>query len=178
MAFNDQFKFEIRQYFTPAVRYDGVACGSRGHSVPYFGTDEDRTEKGKHYGYQKDGKQFAARDVVFDGDTLTMDLAPAYGEAFVSRVLRTFTLGERGFTLRDEFDVEADVPVTERFVFPAPFALEDGKAVGDGVVLTFDPTLYEASASEGDFKPEETVYFLDLRLKAGVRVADVTVSVE
>ncbi len=165
-----------RQYFS-GPRYTYVACGSHGHSVPYFGTDADRAEKGFFYGYQKDGKQFCARDVVFEGDTLTMDIAPAYGEDSVRRVLRTFTFGEDGFTLRDEFDVEAGVPITERLVSLAPFAVEEGKAVTDTVTLTFDPELYEASASVGDFRPECPVYFLDLRLKEGVRVCAVTVTV-
>ena len=166
-----------RQYFTSFVRYDGVACGSRGHSVPYFGTDADRAEKGKHYGYQKDGKQFCARDVVFDGDTLAMDIGGAYGEPAVHRVLRTFTLRDDGFTLRDAFDVEEGVPVTERFVFIKPFAIEAGKAIADGAVLTFDPSLCEATVATGDFRPNQPVYFLDLRLKAGVRTFEVNVRV-
>ena len=166
-----------RQYFTPAVRYDGVACGSRGHSVPFFGTDADRTEKGKHYGYQKDGKQFCARDVVFTGDTFTMDIGPAYGEAFVRRVMRTFTFGENSFTLRDEFDVDAGIPVTERLVSLTPFTLGEGMAITDLATLTFDPALYDVSTSEGDFRPDCPVYFLDLTLKAGGTVCEVEVKV-
>ncbi|MBR5124005.1 MAG: heparinase II/III family protein [Clostridia bacterium] len=166
-----------RQYFTPAVRYDGVACGSRGHSVPFFGTDADRTEKGKHYGYQKDGKQFCARDVVFAWDTFTMDIGPAYGEVFVRRVMRTFTFGENGFTLRDEFDVDADVPVTERLVSLTPFTVGAGVATTDQATLTFDSDLYDVSTSEGDFRPDCPVYFLDLTLKAGVTVCEVEVKV-
>ena len=169
-----------RQYFTPAVRYDGVACGSRGHSVPFFGTDEDRADsagRGKHYGYQKDGKQFAARDVAFTGDTFTMDIGPAYGEAFVRKVLRTFTFGEGGFTLRDEFDVDAGIPVTDRLVSLTPFTVEEGKAVTDLATLTFDPALYDVSTSVGDFRPDTPVYFLDLKLKAGVTVCEVDITV-
>ena len=166
-----------RQYFTPAVRYDGVACGSRGHSVPFFGTEEDRTEKGKHYGYQKDGKQFAARDVAFTGETFTMDIGPAYGEEFVRKVLRTFTFGESGFTLRDEFDVDAGIPITDRFVALTPFTIGEGTATADLATLTFDPAKYEVSTSVGDFRPECPVYFLDLKLKEGVTVCEVEVTV-
>lgn len=165
-----------RQYFTPAVRYDGVACGSRGHSVPFFGTDEDRAEKGKHYGYQKDGKQFAARDVAFTGDTFTMDIGPAYGESFVRRVTRTFVFGEEGFTLRDEFDVDAGIPVTDRLVSLTPFVLGEGTASADGVTVAFDPTACEADTSEGDFRPDTPVYFLDLRLNPGVTAIEITVT--
>ena len=166
-----------RQYFTPAVRYDSIACGSHGHSVPFFGTDADRAERGKHYGYQKDGKQFRATDAVFTGETFTMDIGPAYGEAFVRKVLRTFTFGEDGFTLRDEFDVDAGIPITERLVSLSPFTVEEGKAVTDQATLTFDPTLYEVSASVGDFRPDCPVYFLDLKLREGVTVCEVGVTV-
>ena len=166
-----------RQYFTPAVRYDGVACGSRGHSVPFFGTDADRAERGKHYGYQKDGKQFRAADVAFTDDTFTMDIAPAYGEPAVHRVARTFTFGESGFTLRDEFDVDAGVPITDRLVSLFPFAVGEGVATTDLATLTFDPALYEVSTSEGDFRPDCPVYFLDLKLKEGVTVCEVSVKV-
>ena len=166
-----------RQYFTPAVRYDGVACGSRGHSVPFFGTDADRAERGKHYGYQKDGKQFRAADVAFTGDTFTLDLAPAYGEPTVHRVTRTFSFGENGFTLRDEFDVDAGVPITDRLVSLFPFTVGDGVAVTDLATLTFDPALYEVSTSVGDFRPDTPVYFLDFRLKEGVTACEVCVKV-
>ena len=162
-----------RQYFS-GPRYTFAACGSHGHSVPYFGTDEDRAEKGFFYGYQKDGKQFRAADVIFEGNTLTMDIAPAYGEAAVRRVLRRFTLEERGFTLRDEFDVEEGVAVTERLVSLTPYTVGEGYAVTDGVTLAFDPGLCEAETGALAFRPGEPVYFLDLHLKPGVGVMTVT----
>ena len=165
-----------RQYFS-GPRYTFVSCGSHGHSVPYFGTDEDRAERGFFYGYQKDGKQFAARDVVFEGNTLTMDIAPAYGEPAVRRVMRTFVLEDNGLTLRDEFDVEGGLPITERLVSPAPYTLGEGIAVTDGVTLVFDPTLCDVSVAVGDFRPGEDVYFLDLRLKEGVTSLEIAVRV-
>lgn len=165
-----------RQYFS-GPRYTFVSCGSHGHSVPYFGTDEDRAERGFFYGYQKDGKQFAARDVVFEGNTLTMDIAPAYGEPAVRRVMRTFVLEDKGLTLRDEFDVEGGLPITERLVSLAPYTLGEGIAVTDGVTLVFDPTLCDVSVAVGDFRPGEDVYFLDLRLKEGVTSLEIAVRV-
>lgn len=165
-----------RQYFS-GPRYTYVSCGSHGHSVPYFGTDEDRAEKGFFYGYQKDGKQFRARDVVFEGDTFTLDIAPAYGEEFVRRVTRTFTFTEKGFTLRDEFDVDGGIPITERLVSLTPFEIGEGMATTDLATLVYDPELYEVSASVGDFRPDTPVYFLDLRLREGVTAFSVTVTV-
>ena len=165
-----------RQYFS-GPRYTFVSCGSHGHSVPYFGTDADRAEKGFFYGYQKDGKQFRAVDVSFEGDTFTLDIAPAYGEAFVRRVTRIFTFGENGFTLRDEFDVDSGIPITERLVSLTPFEVGEGCAVTDLATLTYDPALYEVSTSVGDFRPETPVYFLDLRLREGVTAFEVTVTV-
>lgn len=165
-----------RQYFS-GPRYTFVSCGSHGHSVPYFGTDEDRAERGFFYGYQKDGKQFAARDVVFEGNTLTMDIAPAYGEPAVRRVMRTFVLEDNGLTLRDEFDVEGGLPITERLVSLAPYTLGEGIAVTDGVTLVFDPMLCDVFVAVGDFRPGEDVYFLDLRLKEGVTSLEIAVRV-
>ena len=165
-----------RQYFS-GPRYTFVSCGSHGHSVPYFGTDEDRAERGFFYGYQKDGKQFAARDVAWDGNRLTMDIAPAYGEPAVRRVMRTFVLEDNGLTLRDEFDVEGGLPITERLVSLAPYTLGEGIAVTDGVTLVFDPALCDVSVAVGDFRPGEDVYFLDLRLKEGVTSLEIAVRV-
>lgn len=165
-----------RQYFS-GPRYTFVSCGSQGHSVPYFGTDEDRAEKGFFYGYQKDGKQFRARDVAFEGDTFTLDIGPAYGEAFVRRVTRTFILGEHGFTLRDEFDVDGGIPITERLVSLTPFEIGEGMATTDLATLVYDPELYEVSTSVGDFRPDTPVYFLDLKLREGVTAFSVTVTV-
>lgn len=166
-----------RQYFRDP-RYTFVACGSHGHSVPYFGTDADRSERGFFYGYQKDGKQFCAKDVSFDGKTLSMDIAPAYGEPAVRRVSRRFILGEQGFTLRDEFDVAEDLPITERLVSLSPYRLEAGRAITDTAVLTFDPETCEASTAVGDFRPDCPVYFLDLRLRKGITAFEIRVTVE
>lgn len=165
-----------RQYFS-GPRYTYVSCGSHGHSVPYFGTDADRAEKGFFYGYQKDGKQFCAVDAVFEGDTFTLDIAPAYGEEFVRRVTRTFTLTENGFTLRDEFDVDGGIPITERLVSLTPFEIGKGMATTDLATLVYDPELYEVSTSVGDFRPDTPVYFLDLKLREGVTAFSVTVTV-
>ena len=165
-----------RQYFS-GPRYTYVSCGSHGHSVPYFGTDADRAERGFFYGYQKDGKQFRAVDVSFEGDTFTLDIAPAYGEELVRRVTRIFTFGENGFTLRDEFDVDGGIPITERLVSLTPFEIGEGMATTDLATLVYDPELYEVSTSVGDFRPDTPVYFLDLKLREGVTAFSVTVTV-
>ena len=165
-----------RQYFS-GPRYTFVSCGSHGHSVPYFGTDADRAEKGFFYGYQKDGKQFRAVNAVFEGDTFTLDIAPAYGEEFVRRVTRTFTFAEKGFTLRDEFDVDGGIPITERLVSLTPFEIGEGTATTDLATLVYDPALYDVTVSVGDFRPGTPVYFLDLRLREGATAFSVTVTV-
>ena len=157
-----------RQYFS-GPRYTFVACGSHGHSVPFFGTDADREEQGVFYGYQKDGKQFCAKDVNFDGNRLVMDIAPAYGEAAVHRVIRSFTLGDQGIMLQDEFDVDEGIAITERLVSMSPFTVSEGCAVTDLATLSFDPVLCDATTSVGDFRPNCPIYFLDLQLKADVK---------
>ena len=166
-----------RQYFS-SPRYTFVACGSHGHSVPYFGSDQDRAEHGFFYGYQKDGKQFCAQDVTFDGTTLTMDIAPAYGEPFVHEVIRTFTLEERGLILTDTFQVDAGVPIAERLVSLTPYTIGEGVAVTDVATVTFDPTLYQVTTTIGDFRPDCPVYFLDFHLKDGVSRFEVEITLE
>lgn len=158
-----------RQYFDTRVRYDDIACGSHGHSVPFFGTNEDREAYGKHYGYQKDGKQYRAVDVTFEDDsTLTMDIAPAYGEPFVRHAIRRMKLMEGGMMLRDTFDVDADIPITERLVSLYPYVVEEGRATTDQATLIFDSQKYDVSTSVGDFRPECPVYFIDFKLKEGI----------
>lgn len=166
-----------RQYFS-STRYTFVACGSHGHSVPYFGTDEDRAEKGFFFGYQKDGRQYNAKDVSFKDDMFSMDIAAAYGEPAVHRVTRTFILEEHGFTLRDEFDVDHDLPITERLVSLSPYIVGEGFATTDLATLTFDPACCSISTSVGDFRPECPVYFLDLRLKNGKKLFEMNVTVK
>lgn len=161
-----------RQYFS-SPRYTYVSCGSHGHSVPYFGTDEDRAARGFFYGYQKDGGRYAARDVSFEGDVFSMDIAPAYGEEDVRRVTRRFVFGADGVALRDEFDVAEGLPITERFVSLYPYEIAEGRVSTECVSLLFDPAVCEISTSVGDFRPEEPVYFLDLRLKAGVSAFEI-----
>ena len=90
---------------------------------------------------------------------------------------RIFTFGEHGFTLRDEFDVDGGIPITERLVSLTPFEVGEGCAVTDLATLTYDPARYEVSTSVGDFRPETPVYFLDLRLREGVTAFEVTVTV-
>ena len=158
-----------RQYFTSAVRYDGVACGSFGHSVPYFGTSADREAYGKHYGYQKDGKQYRAEDVKFEDGRMTMDIAGAYGEAFVHHVWREFTLTDDAVILYDKFDVDAGIPITERMVSFTPYQCEAGQVTTEGITIRFDAERCDVACSVGDFKPDVPVYFLDLRLHEGVR---------
>ena len=53
----------------------------------------------------------------------------------------------------------------------------EGSAVTDGVTLVFDPTLCDVSVTVGDFRPNEDVYFLDLRLKEGVTSLEIAVRV-
>jgi hypothetical protein len=92
-------------------------------------------------------------------------------------VTRTFTFGEQGFTLRDEFDVDGGIPVTERLVSLTPFEIGEGVAATDLATLVYDPDLYEVTTSVGDFRPETPVYFLDLKLKEGVTAFEVKVTV-
>jgi hypothetical protein len=71
-----------RGTFDKAVRYQRIMYGSQGHSVPVINGQ-----------YQEAGPDHAARDVVCEGDVLSMDLAPCYpAAAGATCVLRRLAL--------------------------------------------------------------------------------------
>ena len=95
-----------RQTFDPAYRYDLPNYGSHGHSVPEV--------NGFH---QTFGKDHAARDVVCDGDRLTMNLAPCYpAGAGVKRLDRTIALDRSGGAIHLDDVAEFDAQGTMRSV--------------------------------------------------------------
>lgn len=156
-----------RQYFSNE-RYTQISCGSHGHSVPYFGTEEDREEKGFFYGYQKTGRNCCADNCDYSGNTFSMDIGKAYMMPEVRHVYRTFTICDDGFSLNDSFDTDASLTITERFVFLSPPRICDGIAECDSLSVIYDKDKYDVSIKEGNFRPDCLVYFLDLRLKRGI----------
>ena len=98
-----------KQYFSKE-RYDIFCNSSASHSVPIVNGE-----------YQKPGKMYAARDVSFSENGLSLDLAGAYGIESLSALRRSIVFDKESgvTTVSDSFRFdERPVSVTERFVAP------------------------------------------------------------
>ena len=120
-----------------AQRYEIWSMRSFFHNVPL-----------SHGSDQKNGRQYAARDVSFTDDgrilTFSLDISPAYPSA--SPILRFFTFDRERARLTLEDRGEA---LEEHFLLPDAPALSRGEAaLSHGVVLHFDPDVLSASVQE------------------------------
>lgn len=121
-------------------RYELWNCRSLYHSVPIIGGQE-----------QGAGARFAARDAFATPDGMALDMAGAYPpEANVRRCVRRFSLSERAFTVRDEIDADAAVPVTwvfmlrhEPLLFPGGCRLR-----GQSLTLRWESNVPLSAAAE------------------------------
>ena len=76
------------------------------HNLPMIGEDE-----------QQPGREYAARDVRFLPDGLSLDMAGAYGQdAGLLRLQRKVRLNENGLTVQDSVQLEEKKPVTWVFM--------------------------------------------------------------
>ena len=141
-----------RQYFDNELRYDHVETSSRGHSVPIIG--------GK---LQKFGEQYAAKELAFERGVLSMDIAGAYGDESIRKVLRTLACAETTVTLSDTFD--CDGAVVERIAsFEEPKLCGNTVRIGEGK-LTFDPSQASVSiSSEPNTMNGKPIWFTDFAL--------------
>ena len=115
-----------REYFSDD-RYNVFCCSSLGHSVPIInGTP------------QKAGAEYKATDFHTVGNTVSSDIAGAYGIASLKKCVRTLTLAETAVMLTDTFTVTAPLKITERFIARLDaHRVPNGIAVG-GALLTAD----------------------------------------
>ena len=112
-------------------RYTLENTRSMNHNVPMIGDVE-----------QKDGIEFAARDVEVGENGVQMELAGAYPEeAGAKSIRRSFRVGEDGVTLKDCIELENAKEVTWVFLLRQPPQLEKGKVTFGPLVLHHDETL-------------------------------------
>ncbi len=141
-----------KQYFRANTRYDFIECSSLGHSVPYFGDI-----------IQKTGKEFSASDTVCRTGYFAADIAGAYGDERVKRILREFCLTDTELTMTDTFDYSGDAPITERFVSLIEPKAEGGKVIIGTAQLSYnDSCTPKISSMENSNK--KTVWFIDFTL--------------
>ena len=146
-----------RDYFNNTTRYNFLHTSSRGHSVPIVGGQ-----------YQKPGREFAAKDVLWDGSVFSMELADVYDLDGLHRLQRSFRVTDAGTVLTDR--MESTLPVTERFITPEQPAVEAGKVRWSDTEMTFSPTLLptvtaETATTEGG--KAHTLYLIDIPLPPG-----------
>ncbi len=139
-------------------RYTFFHTRTLGHSLPTFGGAE-----------QKEGREFAARDVRVDGRDFVLDIAPAYGLDSLSSLERRFSFTETAVSVTDRFDYSGDGEIVERIVcIREPKELESGKIAILDSVLTYDAGSVESVAIEmHTFDGSAPCYTIDFALKSG-----------
>ena len=154
-----------RQYFDKNTRYDILECSSRSHSLPMI--------DGK---YQSFGRERAARDVKYEDGIFSLDLAPAYECEELTTLRRAFSFTENSVTLSDEFEYSGDGEIVERLVsLFEPKINEDTVTIEDATV-EFDPNTCTPSISYEEREKGDRCYFIDFKLKSGVRRFECTLS--
>ncbi len=154
-----------RQYFGPE-RYTFLVNSSRGHSVPVIDSC-----------LQKDGEEYAARNVTVDETGISMDIAPAYDLACMPVLQRTVRFDQTAgaVTITDAFTfTDGEHEVRERFMTFGNIKVEDGCVVvtvgKETMTLTFDPTVFIVEIEEETYSDHacqpQTVKLLDLVTKA------------
>ncbi|MBR2460182.1 MAG: heparinase II/III family protein [Clostridia bacterium] len=148
-----------RQYFAPSTRYGIVQCSSRGHSVPIVNGE-----------YQREGAEFAARNTRFEDGVFYTDIAGAYGIEALRSAIRSFKCTENAVILKDSFEYEGEGDIIERFaVRIPPESVGDGAVKVGGITLRFDPASCDLSFSSESLNEKSSVYFVDFKLKNGIR---------
>lgn len=149
-----------RQYFQKETRYGILECRSGGHSLPIVNGQE-----------QKFGSAFAASGFDYADGTLTMDIAGAYGMEELTKLQRSFTVGQDSVTLTDTFEIEGDAELICRLI-----AVEDTEIIKAGelkiadAVLTYDPETADCTVEIEESSRGLKVKKIDFKLKKGVRV--------
>jgi len=152
-----------RQYFSPE-RYKYLVTSSLGHNVPIVGGQP-----------QKAGLSYSGT-LAHAGNTITIQMAEAYGIPGCRRITRELIYEEKRVVLQDSFD--CDLPITERFVtMIEPEIYAEHIKIAD-CILKFDPEKIMASVHKEQVEPHgrahatrketDTLYCMDLILQPGV----------
>ena len=122
-----------------AERYSLWNVRAAWHNVPIIGGQE-----------QRDGREYAARNVEYTPDGLRMNLEPAYDDtAEVRELKRTFTLKPDGLTLTDEIALRSAREVTRIFLLRSRPEWKNGQVKAGQVTIRCPERL----AFEAEEKP-------------------------
>ena len=109
-----------------------------GHSVPILDGAE-----------QKAGEEYCG-SFAYENNTLTMELAGAYGIDTLKSLQRTIAFDDSGITLTDHFDY-AGKTITERFISKREPTVKKGEITLGKTHLFFDPSLCPTVTTETHF---------------------------
>lgn len=159
-----------RQYFRPETRYQIFCNSSRSHNVPIVNGRE-----------QIEGKEFRGT-IAHTGNSITVEMADAYGQPDFRRLTRTLTYDAGKVVLEDDFAPDYQ-SLTERFVTAFPPEVQDVCVLVGGVKLSFDPEAVTCSVCEeihalhGYRGETEKIYCIDFVLKPGLERVTFTMEV-
>jgi hypothetical protein len=146
-----------RQYFS-GERYNILEPSSRGHSVPII-----------------DGVyQFAGRDATsvgtkFENGVFSTDIAGAYKCEGLESIKRSFSFTGDTVTLTDDFVYSGAGEIVDRIVTLFEPKIDGNTVTVEDVTVTFDPAICDVSIDTEIRERKDTCYFIDFKLKPGVR---------
>ena len=146
-----------RQYFNSKTRYDILECSSRSHSVPIIDGH-----------LQFFGKDAIASDTKFENGVFSTEFAAAYKCEGLESIKRAFSFTEERVILRDVFVYHGKGDIVERLVSLEKPKYENGILSVADTVIDFDHSYCELELGE-ESSNQNTCYFMDFKLKAGVR---------
>jgi len=149
-----------KETFDPQKRYTLFNNSSRGHSVPIVNGE-----------YQKDGKNFAARNVKAGDDFFEADIEGAYEANAVKKINRRFELKESSVILCDTIECsEKTQSITERLVSWTKPELHEGYVDLKSAKILYDSKKYCVSISQEQYRnhtdtEDITAYLIDFSAK-------------
>ena len=150
-----------KQYFS-GERYNTFQAHSRSHNLPIIGDT-----------FQKEGKQYAAKDIKLEGGILSMDISGAYICGELKTLERSFGFSESSVTMVDIIDYIGEDIITERFVTLDKPILKDGKIeIRDGVLI-HSPE-YTPEVEEVELNAETKCYLINFKLPKGTQMFTIT----
>jgi hypothetical protein len=124
----------VSDYFMPNTRYKFFAASSESHNVPVI--------NGK---YQKEGKQYASKDVVITEDGFTMDIAGAYDAPELQSLVRDLKFDHKTgeICIKDKYSfAETPSSVIEHLLSTVEPIVKDGEIIieneGESAKILFD----------------------------------------
>lgn len=147
-----------RETFDPKLRYNLLNNSSRGHSVPVVNGE-----------YQKDGKNFKAKNVNAGEVFFEADIEGAYEEGAVKKINRRFDLKDSSIVLCDTIEYsEKTKEVMERFVSRTKPEVCDGYVDLKTAKILYNSEKYKVSLSQDRYRnhtnvEDVLVYFMDFK---------------